>query len=122
MKRKLRVLVVDDDPLVRLAIDRQLEALSYDPVTVNNGREAIRVVEMGLVIDILLTDLHLPDFDGVSIASAVTGLSPATRVAFMSGMAPSDLLEPRDAPFLLKPFSTTALANALSGAIRMGGG
>ena len=119
MKRKLRVLVVDDDPLVRLAIDRQLEALSYDPVTVNNGREAIRVVEMGLVIDILLTDLHLPDFDGVSIASAVTGLSPATRVAFMSGMAPSDLLEPRDAPFLLKPFSTTALANALSGAIPM---
>lgn len=117
MKKKLRVLVVDDDPLVRLSIDRQLEALSYDPVTVNNGREAIRVVEMGLVIDILLTDLDLPDSHGVSIAAAIAGLSPATRVAFMSGMAPSDPLEPRDAPFLLKPFSMTALANAMSGAI-----
>ena len=119
MKKKLRVLVVDDDPLVRLSIDRQLEVLAYDAVTVNSGREAVRVVEMGLVVDILLTDLNLPDSNGVSIAAAVTGLSPATRVAFMSGMAPSDPLEPRNAPFLLKPFSTTALANALSGAIPM---
>ena len=119
MKKKLRVLVVDDDPLVRLSIDRQLEVLAYAAVTVINGREAVRVVEMGLVVDILLTDLNLPDSNGVSIAAAVTGLSPATRVAFMSGMAPSDPLEPRNAPFLLKPFSTTALANALSGAIPM---
>lgn len=119
MKKKLRVLVVDDDPLVRLSIDRQLEALSYDAVTVNNGTEAVRVVEMGLVVDILLTDLNLPDGNGVSIAAAVTAVSPGTRVAFMSGMAPSDPLEPRDAPFLLKPFSTAALANALAGAIPM---
>lgn len=114
-----RVLLVDVDPLVRLAVDRQLDALGWDAVTVNTGGEAIRVVELGLIVDVLLTDLQLPDLDGLAVAWAVTHVSPHTRVAFMAAAAPSEPFVPRDAPFLLKPFSTSALAHALAGAIRM---
>lgn len=115
--RRLRVLVVDEDPLVRLAVDRQLDVLGWDPVTVNTGGEAVRVVELGMIVDVLLTELKLPDLDGVALAWAVTWLSPRTRVAFMGGAAPQRPLEPREAPFLIKPFSTPALANALTGAV-----
>ena len=113
------MLLVDEDPMVRLAVDRQLDALGWDAVVVNSGEEAIRVIEMGLAVDVLLTDLRLPDLDGREVAWTICRLRPFTRVTFMGSVAPAEPLEPRDAPFLLKPFSTTALANALSGAPQM---
>ena len=115
--RKLCVLLVEDEPLVRLAVDRQLEALGCDVLSVNNGEEALKVIEKGMRFDVLVTDLHLPDLDGRSVAWRAAALSPGTRIVFMSGTAPEEPLEPADPPFLLKPFSTTALANALAGAI-----
>jgi CheY-like chemotaxis protein len=115
--RRPRALFVDEDPLVRLAVDRQLDALGWEAVTVNTGEEAIRVVKLGLVIDVLITELNLPDLDGVAVASAVTRLSPRTRVTLTAAVPPTEPLEPRHAPFLLKPFSTAALGNALAGAV-----
>ena len=115
--RRLRVLLVDDDVLVRLAIDRQLEALGCDVLSVDKGREAITLLEKGMRFDVLVTDLNLPDVDGRSVAWTAAAFSPRMRMVFMSGSAPGEPLEPADAPFLLKPFSTTALANAIAGAI-----
>ena len=116
-RRQLRVLLVDDDPLVRLAVDRQLEVLGCSVLAVNNGAEAIAVLTKGMRFDVLVTDLNLPDRDGRSIAWTAAALSPRMRMVFMSGSAPGEPLEPADAPFLLKPFSTAALANALAGAV-----
>jgi CheY-like chemotaxis protein len=112
-----RVLVVDEDPLVRLAIDRQLDVLGWDAVSVNTGEEAVRVVELGLAVDVLLTELRLPDLDGRAVAWAIAKTLCRVRVAFMGSEAPRVPMEPRLAPFLLKPFSTSALAAALSGAV-----
>ena len=46
MRRRQRALVVDQDPVARLAIDRQLETLGWDAVTVNNGSEALSEVSL----------------------------------------------------------------------------
>ena len=116
-RQRLRALLVEDDALVRLAIDRQLEALGCDVLSVENGREAITLIEKGMRFDLLVTDLNLPDLDGRSVACTAAAFSPRMRLVFMSGRAPGEPLEPADAPFLLKPFSTTALANAIAGAI-----
>lgn len=113
-RMRLCVLLVDDEAGLRSAVGRQLHTLGWEVVAVATGEEAIRVAEGGEVVDVLLTDLQLPDIDGVAVARAVTALSPRTRVAFMSGSAPQRPLDPSDAPFLLKPFSVTALANALA--------
>ena len=96
------------------------DALGWDAVTVNTGEEAIRVVEMGLLVDVMLTDLRLPDLDGLEVAWAVARVSPRTRVAFMAAAPPGEPLEPAAAPLLLKPFSTIALRCALEGAVRLG--
>ena len=111
-----RALVVDADPVIRLAVDRQLDSIGWEAITVNTGREAVRVVELHLFIDVLLSELKLPDLEGVTVAWLVTRHSPATRVAFMAESPPEEPLEPRQAPLLIKPFSTQALVAALSGA------
>jgi CheY-like chemotaxis protein len=119
VRRKGRVLVVHESPEVRLAIDRQLDVLEWDAVTVNTGEEAIRVVELGLLTDVLLIALRLPDLDGRAVAEVIATMIPHVRVAFMDDRLPSAALEPRHAPLLLTPCTTSALANALSGAIRL---
>lgn len=111
------MLVADADAMTRLTVDRQLEMLGWDPLTVNTGAEAIRVVQLGLPVSILLTELDLPDLDGRSVAWSVTQLQPEVRVAFMCARVPGVTLEPQGAPLLVKPFSTPALDAALKAAI-----
>ena len=113
-RARTRVLLVEDDQAVRSVVDRHLRALGCDVVPVSTGRDAIRLVELGTRVDILLTDLDLPDVNGMSVAGAVTAAAPSTRVVFMSGRFPIVPLEPRAAPFLLKPFSRAELARALA--------
>jgi len=112
-EQRPRALLVEDDSSVRNVIDRQLHGLGWEVVAARTGREAIRLVKRGMVVDVLLTDLKLPDVDGITVARTVSRVLPGTRVVFMSGSAPAVALEPRDAPFLLKPFSKSALAEAL---------
>lgn len=108
------VLLVDDDAELRLAVDRQLGALGCDVVVVASGEDAMRVAEEQLRIDVLLTELRLPDIDGRELAWALGQKRPFVRVAFMGRDAPDQPLDPRDAPFLKKPFTTNALAEALA--------
>ena len=114
-----QVLLVDDDDELRLAVDRQLGALGCDVVVVANGEDAMRVAEEQIRIDVLLTELRLPDIDGRDLAWAFGQKRPFVRVAFMGRDTPDEALDPRDAPFLKKPFSTNALARALAQATAM---
>lgn len=83
-------------------------------MVVAGGEEALRVLGEDLRIDVLLTELRLPDIDGRELAWAVSHKRPFVRVAFMARVSPGEPLDPSDAPLLLKPFTTTALAAALS--------
>ena len=108
------VLLVDDDPESSLAVDRQLADLGYEAVVVAGGEDALRVLGEDVRIDVLLTELQLPDIDGRELAWAVCQKRPFVRVAFMGRVSPGEPFNPREAPLLIKPFSTTSLANALT--------
>ena len=108
-----QVLLVDDDPELRLAVDQQLAALGCEVIVVASGEDALRVLAEELRIDVLLTELRLPDIDGRELAWAVGQKRPFVRVAFMGRDVPGQPLD----PFLKKPFSTTALSQALSRAM-----
>jgi|SRR5512134_2542440 CheY-like chemotaxis protein len=107
------VLLVDDDPELTLAVDRQLAELGYDAVVVTSGEDALRVLGEDLRVDVLLTEVRLPDIDGRELAWAVCRKRPFVRVAFMGHGLPDEPRDVRDAPFLCKPFSAPALAAAL---------
>lgn len=113
------VLVVDGDPELTLAVDRQLAELGYDAVVVTTGEDALRVLGNDIRVDVLLTEVRLPDIDGRELAWAVCRKRPFVRVAFMAHPPPGESLEVRDGPLLIKPFSATALATALAQAMPM---
>jgi DNA-binding NtrC family response regulator len=111
-----QLLLVDDDAEVRLAVDRQLGDLGWDSVVVDTAEDAMRFLSEDVRVDVLLTELQLPDMDGRELAWAVSQKRPFVRVAFMGRRPPDDTLDPHNAPFLQKPFTATALSKALADA------
>jgi CheY-like chemotaxis protein len=113
------VLLVDDDPEFTLAVDRQLSELGYDAVVVTTGEDALRVLGEDLRVDVLLTEVRLPDIDGRELAWAVCRKRPFVRVAFMGHSPAGERLDVGEVPLLIKPFSAAALATALVQAMPM---
>jgi CheY-like chemotaxis protein len=77
------VLVVEPDPLRRLALARRLEALGWDTVCLNQGSEALRAVALGLRPDVLLTGGRLPDMAGVALVRALRPRLPGLRAVLL---------------------------------------
>jgi len=108
------ILLVDDDIELRLAMDRQLEEAGCEVVVATSGEEAIRLLAEPIRVDVLLTELRLADIDGRELAWAVSQKRPFVRIAYMGRQSPAEPLEPSDAPFLIKPFTSAALTEALT--------
>jgi DNA-binding NtrC family response regulator len=108
------ILLVDDDAELRLSVDRQLEEAGCDVVVAGTGEEAMRLLSEQIRIDVLLTAVRLPDIDGRELVWAVCQKRPFVRVAYIGLHRPEEPLDPVDAPFLTKPFTLTALVDAVA--------
>ena len=109
-----RILVVDDDPLIiRLIIDT-LHLEGYDVDSAENGVAALEKLRHAH-FDLILSDLHMPQLDGVGLYRALTEGQghPVPKIAFLTGSAgSSDLhrfLKETGLPLLRKPFSLAEL-------------
>jgi CheY-like chemotaxis protein len=115
-----RVLVVDDEPVVLNLVRDMLARLGCEVVMAESPFEAI---ELGAAseFDLLVTDLVMPEVDGVRVACALAERRPGLCVVFMSadvsgpGLADGHPLAA--APFLHKPFSLDQLTAALREAL-----
>jgi CheY-like chemotaxis protein len=111
---RARVLLVDDDPHVSAAARRALERAGYVVITAGNGVEGLRVAaEHNGTLDLLITDLVMPEMGGRELARRIVAERPGIRVLYTSGytaqaMNQQAILEPGDA-FLGKPFTPDAL-------------
>jgi two-component system cell cycle sensor histidine kinase/response regulator CckA len=102
------VLIVDDDAMLRTLIARCLTDQGYLVLTAGNGREALALVErrrgrLGLVV----TDIRMPEMDGLELAAELARLDPFLPVMFISGFPWGGRRPP--GPFLAKPFALDAL-------------
>ena len=116
--QKKNVLLVEDDPDVRIVMAAQLKQLGYTVHAVANGMEAIHLIQLPTRIDIILTDIVLPGgIDGVRLAKEAMRARPTMGVLCMSGYDPTHKhrkwLEVQNIEFLEKPFSRARLAQAL---------
>jgi CheY-like chemotaxis protein len=109
-----RILVVDDDPLViRLIIDT-LHLEGYDVDSAENGVAALEKLRHAH-FDLILSDLHMPQLDGVGLYRALTEGQgqPVPKIIFLTGsVGTSDLhrfLKETGLPLLRKPFSLAEL-------------
>lgn len=107
-------LVAEDEPDLLNLVCGMLERLGMNILKASNGDEALEVQDgFEGVIDFLITDIVMPEINGVKLAELFLSLRPETKVIFMSGypatgqLAPVDL--PPDAYFMAKPISYETL-------------
>lgn len=88
-----RVLLVEDDPLVRQYAERQFQALGFDVISASHGSEALATLEQSGHIDLLFTDVMMGDgMNGPELAAAARKLQPDLRVLFTSGYTENAML------------------------------
>jgi PAS domain S-box-containing protein len=107
------VLLVDDEEAVRMSTADMLADLGYAVVEAASTEEALRRLEEGLRIDLLVTDHLMPGLTGVDLARAVLARRPGVRVLIISGFAEVEGIDP-DLPRLTKPFRQAELAAILA--------
>jgi signal transduction histidine kinase len=110
-----RVLLVEDEAAVRMLAARVLRDLGYSILEATDGQQALELARANAdaSIQLLLTDVIMPQLSGGELARQLTALCPALKVLFISGYTDNYIshdcwLEPGTA-FLQKPFSPAAL-------------
>jgi CheY-like chemotaxis protein len=84
-----KILVVDDDPEVLIALERELEGEGYDTVTVWSGQEAL-VLSQKNQFDLMLVDEHLSDLDASTLLDQLRHTQPGIpRLVMSTGKKPS---------------------------------
>ncbi len=107
-----RVLVVDDEPAILELAGRALDHAGYFVLRASAPHEALEVVRRESGIDLVISDVVMPEMKGTELAGEVQRLSPSTRVLLISGyVGPSEAAA--NLPFLPKPFSSQALIAAV---------
>ncbi|WP_428377076.1 PAS domain S-box protein [Lichenicoccus sp.] len=112
------VLVVDDEPTVRMLVVEVLSELGYRAVEASDGPSGLRILQSGRSIDLLVTDVGLPGgMNGRQLADAARVGSPALKVLFITGYAENavvgrGMLEP-GMQIMSKPFSMESLATRI---------
>ena len=88
-----RILLIDDEEVVRRGMGRTLRTLGHDVVEVANGRDGLRALQEG-GIDLVVTDINMPDTDGIEVIMAIRQSGVPTPVIAMSGggKVPKDVL------------------------------
>lgn len=102
----LRILLAEDDDAMRQYLARALEKSGYEVVSVDRGTEALPLLE-AQSFDLLLTDIVMPEMDGIELAQHVAKVAPDTRVMFITGFAAVTLKAGKAVPqakVLSKPF------------------
>ena len=102
----IRILLAEDEDAMRTYLARALENAGYAVVAVDRGTEALPLLEAEH-FDLLLSDIVMPEMDGIELAQRCAEVSPATKVMFITGFAAVTLKANREAPqakVLSKPF------------------
>lgn len=109
-----RLLVVEDEDVVRLLCMRYLSELGYDVVSAASGSAALQAIENGHHFDLVLSDVVMPMLDGPTMVEQIRTTEPDIPVLFMSGFTNKNL-EARgmEDPLLPKPFTLEELALTL---------
>jgi two-component system chemotaxis response regulator CheY len=114
-----RILLIEDDPDALLAIEILLSHLGYKVETARNGREGLKMFRANAP-DLVLTDIIMPEVEGIETIIAMRQLRPDTKIVAMSGGGPMNRESLLDMTVklgatesLAKPFDDDQLAQVI---------
>lgn len=118
------VLVVEDEPLIRMGAVDLVEAAGYEALEAKDADRAIAVLESRADIDLVFTDVQMPGtMDGIKLAHYIRERWPSVRIMVASGRA---ILEESSLPtgslFFSKPYNDTALTDTMARLLAADGG
>ena len=112
-----RILIVDDDKLIRMSLGLVLRRDGFDVDAVASGREAIELLERSCY-DLVVTDLRLEDLDGLEISAWTRRLNPEARVVVITGSehppSPEGAARFGADRVVLKPFTLSVFAEEVA--------
>ena len=117
------VLVVDDEVFVLEIVEAFVEQLGHKVLLANSGHEALKIVrEYEGKVDLLLTDVIMPNMNGLELAETVVTDNPDVKVIFMSGCL-QPAINSRNTPlfgngFIQKPFSAKTITTHVKKALK----
>lgn len=114
-QRPLKILLVEDDGLIRMNTAEMLIVLGHEVIEAD-GAVAARDIARQRDVDVLITDLNLTDGNGIELAAELSAAYSSLKVVFASGQGPGAFAD--DAVFVTKPYDQAGLARALEDAIK----
>ena len=103
----IRILLAEDDDVMREYLTRALTKSGYVVESVDRGTTALDLIKSGQSFDLLLTDIVMPEMDGIELAQKAAIIAPMLRVMFITGFSAVSLkagLAMPNAKVLSKPF------------------
>ena len=116
-----KVLLVEDEDMVRAVAERALTRAGYEVTACANGEEGLAAIGEGGAFDIVVSDVVMPGMDGPAMVRAIRKKLPTMPVLFMSGYAEEQLRRDIDIPdmhFIAKPFSVAAIGDKVGAVLR----
>ena len=107
---RAKLMIVDDDPAVRIVVAEFLEDFGYDVVQASGGAEALDLLARMPDLRMLITDIRMPDMSGLELADLATQRRRDLKVILISGYFVAQQVDRR---FLRKPFRMSDLEAAV---------
>ncbi len=119
-----KILVIDDEAIVRMSCERALEQEGYEVTSAASGREGIDLLEKD-TFGLVLLDLKMPDIDGVEVLNTINKRWPDTKVIMITGYSTVEIavqtLRLGAYNFIEKPFTPDTLVTAVREAFNSSG-
>lgn len=111
------IMVVDDSRIQRMKLAKQIQSLGHSVVEANHGRDGLAKLSE-FQIDVILTDIHMPEMDGISMLREVIKSHPKLPVVVISADVQTESIEEAKEVgakgFLTKPADEVTIASVLS--------
>jgi CheY-like chemotaxis protein len=118
--RSPRILLVEDEPAVQDVAFEMLRECGYTVIVADDGKSALQILANDTEIDLLLTDVVMPELNGFQLAHRARALRPTLPIVYISGYADEARLQAEavHGPVLRKPFRTADLVEYVAAMLR----